>query len=207
MKSTCFTNGGLIISGIPQVDADIVLPLHFVARTPALGQPLGPIGEQLIGRMYGRALRADDGVKRERVVVALVRDQNRRERIARATTTVEAGLGAIGKRRHKVGKPCVFGGDNAQATDPERHEPLLLPVGEAFRIARLSASPGHRSTISAPPAPARPWRPTCARPSAVAAASATTPRRAPVSPCPGPAPATPPIALRLPSARCCDRRA
>jgi hypothetical protein len=36
---------GLIISGITQVDADIVLPLHFVAGTPVLGQPLGPIGE------------------------------------------------------------------------------------------------------------------------------------------------------------------
>src|SRR4051794_37773657 len=132
---------GLIISGIPQVDANIVLPLHFVARTPALGQPLGPIGEQLIGRMYGRALRADDGVKRERVVVALVGGQDHRERIARVTTTVEAGLGAIGKRRHKVGKPCVFGGDKAQATDPERHEPLLLPMGKVFRIARLPAPP------------------------------------------------------------------
>src|SRR3954447_26690108 len=63
-----------------------------------------------------------------------------------------------------------------------------------------------RSMVSAPPAPARPWRPACARPSAVAAASAMTPRPAPVSPCPGPTPATHPKGLRFPSARCCDQR-
>ena len=51
--------------------------------------------------------------------------------------------------------------------------------------------------VTAAPVPARPWRPACARPSVVAAASAMTPRPAPVSPCPGPTPATHPKGLRF----------
>src|SRR3954451_8370223 len=101
----------------------------------------------------------------------------------------------MAKPRH-----CIFRGELGDCAAGGRATQL-------YGVSTNSCSTYERPTsISAPPAPARPWRPACARPSAVAAASAMTPRPAPVSPCPGPTPATHPKDLRFPSARCCDQR-
>src|SRR4051794_24095056 len=134
--------------------------------------------------MHSRAHRADSGAECERIIVALVSDQDHRERIARPLATAEARLGAIGKRRYEVGKPCIAGGDNTQAIDPERHAGAPVYDRGAQDSAPVRVTTATRSALSAPPAPTRPAPRASPTPAAVAAASATTRRREPISPCP-----------------------
>jgi hypothetical protein len=49
--------------------------------TVMLDQPLGPIREQLIGRLHGRAHRADDSAEDTWVIVALIGNQDQCKRI------------------------------------------------------------------------------------------------------------------------------
>src|SRR5690349_2025882 len=121
-----------------------------------LDQALSPIGEQLINRMRGRAHRADDGAEDAWIVVALVGDEDRRERIVQPPAAAEALVAAVGKRRHNFGKSRVVGGDNAQTIDPEWHYELLSSVVEAFKIAR-------RAAVSACPSAAPVDPSTCGR--------------------------------------------